>query len=53
MIHKAFVFFAELAVFRSICRNADDLFRVSVGEDVECILDKDAYSRLVSRLLAS
>lgn len=47
------VFFAEVAVFRTVCRNADELFRVGVGELMTCDVDVTAYHRLAARLMSS
>eukprot|EP00966_Prymnesium_polylepis_P098606 2283453-Prymnesium_polylepis.2 len=47
------VFFAEVAVFRMICRNAGELFRVEVGERMTCDVDVSAYNELARLLLAS
>ena len=47
------VFFAELTVYRYICRNADELFRVGVGEVLSCEVDAHAFHNFVSRMVAS
>ena len=37
------VFFAELAVFRAICENANELFVVERGQLTACLIDEEAY----------
>ena len=37
------VYFAELAVYRYICSNADELFKVGDGELTRCVVDERAY----------
>jgi hypothetical protein len=47
------VYFAELAVLRKICKNADQLFKVGIGERMTCDLNEDNYRRLAARLMAA
>ena len=47
------VFYTELAVYRTICKNAGELFRLDVGAAMTCELDVDAYWDLVESLLSS
>jgi len=45
------VFFAEIAVFRWICRNTATLFQVDSGVMMECDMDMSAFHHLKDRLL--
>lgn len=47
------VYYAEVAIFRYICRNADALLSVAEGELTSCDVDQGAYQRLAARLMAS
>lgn len=47
------VFFAELAVFRAICENANELFVVERGQLTACLIDEEAYRDFTRRLMAS
>lgn len=47
------VFFAEVAVYRYICRHAEQLFTVGVGEVMTCDVDEKAFRALAVRLMAS
>jgi hypothetical protein len=47
------VFFVELAILRTICRNAQALFVVAAGQTMECELDVVEFERLATRLLAT
>lgn len=46
------VFFAELAIFRWLCRNAGTLLEVDRGRTTICALDPDAFRSLVQHLMA-
>ena len=45
------VFFGEVCVLSTICKNAWQLFSVRRGEDFVCDYDEDGYRELVAGLL--
>ena len=45
------VFFVELALLNALCKNADELFRVEVGETFVCELVKENAFKRVVRVL--
>ena len=47
------VYFAEVAVTSTICRNRGALFDLEVGELFECDLDREAYARMAAALQAA
>ena len=47
------VYFAELAVYRYICSNADELFKVGEGELIRCEVDERAYHDFAERMMRS
>ena len=47
------VYFAELAVYRYICSNADELFKVGEGELTRCDVDERAYHDFAERMMRS
>lgn len=44
------VYFVEIAILTTICRNADRIFEVGVGDVMTCDLDMAAYWRLADAL---
>ena len=46
------VFYAELAIFRYVCRNAEAMLRAAVGQKVTCDLDPRAFQDLSMRMIA-
>jgi len=46
------VFFLEVCVFRLICSNSDDLFKVGVGEPFHCKFSHRGFLRLHDVMLA-
>ena len=47
------VFYAEIAVFRALCRNANQLFEVDRGQLMTCNLDAKAFGEFTQTLMAS
>jgi len=47
------VYFAELAITTTLCRNREELYALDVGEFWECDLDETAWRSFTSRLMNS
>lgn len=47
------VYYAELVVYRQICRSAPQLFEVGRGEEMQCDVDSEAFAELAELLMRS
>ena len=40
------VFFVEVSIISYLCKNREELFELELGEDFECVFDRDAFMRM-------